>query len=85
MEHQHSYIVTAGPWPLPRQSDDESDRRRYVLNAGCETCHRPKEFAFSTTGDGDDTPRLLAELIEKTFEVRFATSAELVQYHAEKE
>jgi hypothetical protein len=56
-----------------------------VLNAGCETCHRPKEFAFSTTGDGDDTPRLLAELIEKTFEVRFATSAELVQYHAEKE
>jgi cytochrome c5 len=67
------------------EPQDEDDRHRYVFNAGCQVCHDRHETTFSTTGDGDDTPRLLAELIEKTFEVRFATSAELVQYHAEKE
>jgi hypothetical protein len=36
-------------------------------------------------GDGDDTPRLLVELIEKTFNVRFASSVELVAYHAKEQ
>jgi hypothetical protein len=84
MQHQHSFIVTAGPWPLPRQPGDAADKHSYVLNAGCETCHDPKEFALSTMGDGDDTPRLLAELFEKTFSLRFATSTELAVYHAKE-
>jgi hypothetical protein len=54
------------------------------MNIGCQVCHDRHETAFSTTGDGDDTPRLLAELIEKTFDLRFATSGELAAYHAEK-
>jgi hypothetical protein len=84
MEHQHSFIVTSGPWPVRPEPQDEEDRHRYVMNIGCQVCHDRHETAFSTTGDGDDTPRLLAELIEKTFDLRFATESELAAYHAEK-
>ena len=85
MPHQHSYLVTAGPWPLRPEPEDEDDRHSYVLNSGCQVCHDRHETTFSTMGEGGDTPRLLVELIEKTFNVRFASSVELVAYHAKEQ
>ena len=83
MEHQHDQIVTAGPWPEPRQAGDSFYRHRYVINTGCRQCHDPGEVRFSNYGYQYTAARL-APRIERAHNVRFATSAELAAYHAEK-
>ena len=83
MPHQHDQIVTAGPWPEPRQAGDSFYRHRYVINTGCRQCHHPDEVRFSNYGYQYTAARL-APRIEGAHNVRFATSAELAAYHAEK-
>lgn len=84
MEHQHDPIVLSGPWPVAREPGDASDRHRYVVNTGCRQCHHPGEVRFSNYGYQYTAARL-APRIEKAYNVRFASSVELVAYHAKEQ
>ena len=79
--HDHDWICLSGPFPLPR----ESRRQRYVLNAACADCREPLELKFGLPWwwqAGYPTAARLAQIVRQEHGVRFASAAELIEYHA---
>ena len=79
MEHEHDYIILSGPWPLKSETEDQRVRPRYVVDCACIVCGTPRRQSFLYVGLRS-VPRM-ARLLERHTGVRFATSAELADYH----